>query len=185
VTREGSDGGGQEQFDDIVASLDARMVVVTTAAGGERAGCLVGFHTQSSIDPPRYAFWLSKANHTYRVGLLATHFGIHFLSAEDAELAELFGTRTGDDVDKFAGLDVVTGPAGVPVLAHCPHRLVVRRIAELDEGGDHVCITSEVVETHSPGRFSPLLLSQVEHLNPGHEAEERQTPPTELGPAAR
>ena len=31
------------------------MVVVTTAQGDERAGCLVGFHAQSSIEPPRYA----------------------------------------------------------------------------------------------------------------------------------
>jgi flavin reductase (DIM6/NTAB) family NADH-FMN oxidoreductase RutF len=159
-------------FDVIMTSLDARMAVVTTADERERAGCLVGFHVQSSIQPPRYTIWLSKANHTYRVGLRATHFGIHFLTSDDHELAELFGTRSGDTVDKFRDLPVRTGAGGVPVLLYCPHRLIVRKVAQLDDGSDHVCITTEPVEEHTSGRFEPLRLSDVEHLQPGHAAEE-------------
>ena len=160
-------------FETIMSSLDARMAVVTTADDRERAGCLVGFHVQSSIEPPRYTIWLSKANHTYRVGLRATHFGIHFLTTDDQEVAELFGTRTGETVDKFRGLPLGTGPGRVPVLLRCPHRLIVRRIAQLDDGGDHVCITTEPVEEHTAGRFAPLRLSDVQHLQPGHDADER------------
>lgn len=160
-------------FDTLMSSLDARMAVVTTADEHERAGCLVGFHVQSSIEPPRYAIWLSKANHTYRVGLRASHFGIHFLTAEDVDLAELFGTRTGETVNKFRDLPVGTGAGNVPVLLRCPHRLIVRKLVHLDDGGDHVCITTEPVEEHTTGRFAPLRLSDVEHLQPGHPAEER------------
>jgi hypothetical protein len=46
--------------------LDHPMVVVTTRAGNERAGCLVGFATQVSIGPPRFLVGLSKRNRTYR-----------------------------------------------------------------------------------------------------------------------
>ena len=166
-----------QPFDVIMKSLDSRMAVVTTAAGPDRAGCLVGFHVQSSIDPPRYTIWLSKANHTYRVGLRATHFGIHFLTTEDHELAALFGTRSGDTVDKFRDLPVGTGAGGVPVLRYCPQRLLVRKLAVLDDGGDHVCITTEPIEQHTTGRFVPLRLSDVEDLQPGHAAEEQ--PPIE------
>jgi hypothetical protein len=35
-----------------------------------------------------------------------------------------------------------------------------------------VCITTEPVEEHTSGRFEPLRLSDVEHLQPGHAAEE-------------
>jgi flavin reductase (DIM6/NTAB) family NADH-FMN oxidoreductase RutF len=160
-------------FDTIMGSLDARMAVVTTADERERAGCLVGFHVQSSIEPPRYTIWLSKANHTYRVGLRATHFGIHFLTTDDLDVAELFGTCSGETVDKFRDLPLGTGAGGVPVLLCCPHRLIVRRVAQLDDGGDHVCITTEPIEEHTAGRFDPLRLSQVEHLQPGHAADER------------
>lgn len=168
-----------EAFSTIMASLDPPLVVVTTAVDQERAGCLVGFHTQSSIDPARYCIWLSKANHTYRVALRSTQLGIHFLTAQDLQLAEVFGTLTGDTTDKFIGLHVRSGPGGVPVLDDCPHRLVVQRTALLDEGGDHVCIATEPVSAQSAGKFEPLRLSQAAHLVPGHENEERNSPPTE------
>ncbi|MCT1909143.1 hypothetical protein ACH0CV_13930 [Brachybacterium paraconglomeratum] len=49
----------ENAFATLMAATDPAMVVVTTAAGGERAGCLVGFHAQSSISPERYCLWLS------------------------------------------------------------------------------------------------------------------------------
>lgn len=176
-----------DAFDEVMASLDPPMAVVTAATDGrdgpdnERAGCLVGFHAQSSIDPPQHAVWLSKANHTYRVALLAEHLAVHLLADTDTDraLAERFGTLSGDDTDKFAGLDVVTGPGGVPVLAACAHRLVVRRVAVVDVGGDHVCFVTEPVAAASSGSFRPLRLAAVTDLVPGHEAEERPQPRTE------
>jgi flavin reductase (DIM6/NTAB) family NADH-FMN oxidoreductase RutF len=162
-----------------MASVDNRMIVVTTAVGGERAGCLVGFHAQSSIDPRRYTVWLSKANHTYRVAIRASHLAVHFLTEHDVPLAERFGTLTGDTTDKFDGIAVADGPGSVPLLAACPNRFAARRIALLDEGGDHVCVVLEPVQTSSGGRFAPLSLARVRHLEPGHRTVERHSPPTE------
>jgi flavin reductase (DIM6/NTAB) family NADH-FMN oxidoreductase RutF len=156
-------------FDALMASLDPPMVVVTAAAGGERSGCLVGFHSQSSIEPARSCVWLSKANRTYEVALLATHLGIHLLTEADRPLAALFGGVSGDVVDKFAAVDVDAGPDGVPVLASCPHRLVVRKTAVLDEGGDHVCFVTQPVDAVTAGPFRPLRLSAVADLHAGHE----------------
>jgi flavin reductase (DIM6/NTAB) family NADH-FMN oxidoreductase RutF len=180
----------QAAFSELVASADAAMVVVAAAmAGGpedgaEAAGCLVGFHCQSSIDPPRYSVWLSKANHTYRVALHADHLAVHFLAEGDLDLAEHFGTLSGDAADKFAGWEVETGPGGVPLLARCPHRLVIRRDTVVDSGGDHVSVTGDVVAAWAGGRvdggrFTPLRYSAVADLDAGHPAEERPRPPTE------
>jgi flavin reductase (DIM6/NTAB) family NADH-FMN oxidoreductase RutF len=163
----------------IASSLDAPLIIVTAAEGQERAGCLVGFHTQSSIGPLRYCVWLSKANYTYRVGLHSAFLAIHFLTATDLPLAKRFGTLTGDRVDKFAGLATLPGPGGVPVLQDCPHRMVVRRTTLIDDGGDHVCVTTEPVAVHGNGRFQPLRLAQAVHLEAGHGYGERPSPPTE------
>jgi flavin reductase (DIM6/NTAB) family NADH-FMN oxidoreductase RutF len=168
-----------EVFGEISSSLDPPLVVVTASEGHERAGCLVGFHCQASIDPLRYAVWLSKANHTYRVALRAAHLAVHFLADGDLALAERFGTLTGDTCDKFAGLAVTRGPGGVPVLAHCRHWLSARRTTLVDEGGDHVCLMTEAVAVHARGEFSPLRLSRAAHLQPGHGNTERHSPPTE------
>ena len=169
----------RDPFGAIAASLDPPVIVVTAAEAGEQAGCLVGFHGQSSIEPRRYCVWLSKANHTYRVALRSGYLGIHFLSQADLGLAELFGTRSGDTVDKFAGLPLSQGPGGVPVLRQCTHWLVARRATLLDEGGDHVCVIAEPVTGHAAGRLDPLRLSRVAHLEPGHGSRERPDPPTE------
>jgi flavin reductase (DIM6/NTAB) family NADH-FMN oxidoreductase RutF len=162
-----------------MSSLDAPLIVVTASDGSERAGCLVGFHGQSSIEPARFCVWLSKANHTYRIALRATHLGIHFLTGVDLPLAEHFGTLTGDDRDKFTGMEVHTGVGHVPVLHACANRLVVRRTVLVDEGGDHVCVAAEVVSAQSTGPFVPLRLSQASHLEAGHGSEERNGPSTE------
>jgi flavin reductase (DIM6/NTAB) family NADH-FMN oxidoreductase RutF len=168
-----------DAFDLIAASLDPGMVVVTSAHDGERAGCLVGFHSQSSIDPQRYCVWLSKANHTGRIVRQASTLAVHFLTADQRELAVLFGTHSGDDVDKFARCPWEEGPDGVPLLADVPRRIVGRRIALLDEGGDHLCVVLEPTAAEADGPFTPLRLADVDDLTPGHEAEERPSPPTE------
>jgi flavin reductase (DIM6/NTAB) family NADH-FMN oxidoreductase RutF len=169
----------EDGFGPIASSLDAPLIVVTAADGKELAGCLVGFHTQSSIEPLRYCVWLSKANYTYRVALHSTHLAVHFLTSADLPLAERFGTLTGDRADKFAGLRTAPGPGGVPLLGDCPHWLVGRRTTLVDEGGDHVCMMTEPVAEQTGGRFKPLRLSQAAHLQPGHGNEERPIPPTE------
>jgi len=168
-----------EALSAIVESLDPPLIVVTTAIGTERAGCLAGFHAQSSIDPPRYTIWLSKANHTYRVALRADYLAVHFLTAADLPLAERFGTLSGDTTDKFAGLAAASDLGGTPILLDCPHRLLGRKVAMLDEGGDHVCVVTETVRADSGGAFEPLRLSRAAHLQPGHESQERHGPPTE------
>jgi flavin reductase (DIM6/NTAB) family NADH-FMN oxidoreductase RutF len=163
-----------DDFAFLAGSDDPPMVLVTSAVEGQQAGCLVGFHSQSSIDPPRYCVWLSKANRTYRITQRATHFAIHFLTANDLPLAERFGTLTGDVTDKFAGIGLSTHEGGVPVLDDCPHWVVARRMTLLDDGGDHVCVVGEVIEAHAGGAFSPLRLSQVAGLDAGHSVDEPQ-----------
>ena len=169
----------EDAFDELIAALDPPMAIVTTVSGGERAGCLIGFHAQCSISPLRYVVWLSKANHTFRVGVHARSFAVHFPSEDDGELARLFGTTSGDDVDKFDQCAWEEGDGGVPLLTDCPNRLVAERVALLDEGSDHVCLVLQPTTASARTPFRPLHLSQVEHLRPGHESEERPKPAEE------
>jgi flavin reductase (DIM6/NTAB) family NADH-FMN oxidoreductase RutF len=159
--------------------LNPPMMIVTTAVDDERAGCLVGFHAQGGIDPRRYAIWLSKANHTYRVATHAEYLIAHFLTAADHDLAELFGTLSGDEVDKFARCDWEPTKWNVPALTRCPNRVVVRRTALLDEGSDHVCLVTEPLDASGDDEFRPLRFGEVRDLDAGHGVEERPTPPTE------
>src|SRR4051812_30485281 len=91
-----------EEFDRFAEVLDYPMFVVTTTDGTERSGCLVGFATQTSIDPPRFLVCLSEKNHTLGVAQRAELLAVHVLDEEQHDLAELFGGETGDRTDKFA-----------------------------------------------------------------------------------
>jgi flavin reductase (DIM6/NTAB) family NADH-FMN oxidoreductase RutF len=163
-------------FDTLMAHADSALVVVTTASDDQRAGCVVGFHTQCSIEPVRYAVWFSKANFTYRVSLFATHLAVHFLGADDMELAELFGATTGDRFDKFAHCEWEPGPGGVPLLDRCPNRLVLARTSAWDDGGDHVCLVGAPVHAEATTDLVPLRLSAGHDIDAGHPVEERGEP---------
>ncbi|MDQ2650356.1 MAG: flavin reductase family protein [Actinomycetota bacterium] len=168
-----------DELGDLVAAADGAMVVVTAhdPVGDERDGCLVGFHAQCSIDPPRYAVWLSVTNRTHRVARSSSHLTVHFLAATDHALAARFGGVTGDDLpnagdSKLEQVDWVEGPGGVPVLQAVAHRFVGRIVAFDDEPeGDHSCVVLEPVEVVAPDRAEPpLRLSQASDIEAGHEA---------------
>lgn len=157
-------------FDDLATGTDPAMVIVTAAWEGEQAGCLVGFSTQCSIDPARYLVCLSKNNRTYRVAQHAPALALHFLGRDDAELAALFGGRTGDETDKFTRCDWSPWRDGTPLLDDCTDRLVGRPVAWHDVG-DHVAVVLESLDAQVSGQpRAPLRFSRVRHLEPGHEA---------------
>ena len=162
-----------DSFDAFVDGLDYPMFVVTTSAGQERAGCLVGFATQASIDPPRMLVCLSVANRTYRVARDADLLAVHVLDPEQRDLAELFGGSTGDDNDKFADCRWTEGPEGVPVLEDCPRRFV-GRIVDSHGLGDHVGFLLDPLRVEAYDEGPALGYEQVEDLEPGHDAGDHQ-----------
>ena len=167
----------------VVAGADPAMAIVTTcAASGEHDGCLVGFHSQCSIDPERYAVWLSVTNRTYRCSLDATHLAVHFLSSADHALGVRFGGFSGDDFEaggdgKLDGVPWRPGPGDVPVLDEVARWFVgriVRRGERASSGGDHVWVELEPVEVavvdEDDAAWAPLRLADVSDIEPGHEA---------------
>lgn len=160
----------ERAFDDLVAAMDSAMVVVTVATDEGRDGCLVGFHSQASIDPPHYAVWLSTANRTARLAQRAVHLAVHLLAEDQHALAELFGGATGDEVDKLVHTTWEAGPSGVPLLVACPNRFVGRIVDRLDAGGDHVCMVLRPTESSCGAAGRPLRLGAVTDIEPGHPA---------------
>ncbi len=111
-------------------------VVTTVGPDGERGGCLAGFATQCSIEPLRFLVCISRANHTFDVISRATVLALHLLGSDQGATASAFGERSGDTVDKFAGLRWHPGPAGVPILDECVAWMVAGIIGRFDVG-DH------------------------------------------------
>ncbi len=154
----------------LVAGLDYPMLIVTAAADGRRAGCLVGFSTQCSIDPLRFLVCISKRNATSRVARDASHLAVHFLTRDDRKLSELFGEQTGDRIDKFSHCGWQEAPEGVPVL-HAGAGYYVGAVLERRDLGDHHGFLLEPVRAVAhAGRGPQMGFQDVRDMEPGHQA---------------
>ena len=156
-----------ETFNSLMAELDYPMFIVTTVADGERSGCLIGFATQISIKPPRFLAGLSHKNHTYRVARGAELLGVHFVPADAEQLAELFGSETGDEVDKFERCAWREGPAGVPIVEGLPNWFVGRIVDRLD-AGDHDAMILEPVAAQRDTGEEEMTFHRAKRIEPGH-----------------
>ncbi|UDY22966.1 flavin reductase family protein [Nocardioides sp. Kera G14] len=158
-----------EEFDPFIEGLDYPVFVVTASSGEEADGCLVGFATQASIDPPRLLVCLSVANRTFRVAQGTEFLAVHVLAADQHGLAEHFGGETGDEVDKLAGVPWHPGPDGVPLLDDLP-RYVVGRVLSRTPFGDHVGHLLEPVSESVDSSEQALTLQDADDITAGHPA---------------
>jgi flavin reductase (DIM6/NTAB) family NADH-FMN oxidoreductase RutF len=158
----------QDAFTRLVSQLDYSMFIVTAAADGERAGCLIGFASQVSIHPQRFLACLSIKNRTFRVASGAQLLVVHFVDESQTGLAELFGGETGDEVDKFDLCQWREGPGGAPVLSALPNWFA-GRVLERFEFGDHSGFLLEPVEGEVQEEGTPLRFRQAKWIEPGHE----------------
>ncbi len=157
-------------FDECVSGLDYPMVIVSVASGADRAGCLVGFSTECSIDPARYAVCISKRNRTAEVAARAGMMVVHFLRPGDKDLARLFGEETDDEVPKFERCSWRPGPDGAPVIGVCDW--FAGRIVQRIDVGDHVLHVLDVIEggNSASARAGQLGFQAVRDLEAGHDA---------------
>ena len=158
----------EETFHQLVGGLDYPMFIVTAAAGGERDGCLVGFATQTSVDPPRFLVCLSEKNRTTKLARDADVFAVHWVPAEAEALAELFGGETGDEVHKLTRVSWREGPEGVPLLDDCPNRFVGRVEARLP-AGDHIAHLLAPIAAERGADHDELTFHRAKRIEPGHE----------------
>jgi len=162
--------GTSEGFADIMSQLDYPMYIVTTRAGDERSGCLVGFTTQTGIDPARFLVAISNKNHTFRVAQDAEYLAVHVLSPENRPISELFGEQTGDEIDKFSQCEWSEGPHGLPILDGAAGWFVGRVLDRFDLG-DHMgfLLDPEVGELRE--KLNKLLtFRDVSDMEAGHGA---------------
>jgi flavin reductase (DIM6/NTAB) family NADH-FMN oxidoreductase RutF len=164
-------GGGTSRKDDLQPFFDVVdypfYVVTVRSADAAMSGCLAGFVSQCSIDPPNFLVCISKANHTFPVAERSTAMGLHLLGDHQVDVAQLFGEETGDVVDKFAAVDWRLGWTGAPLLAESSVSLEGRILGHFSVG-DHEAFLlrgERAVAGSSPGL---LTYRAAPPLEPGH-----------------
>lgn len=154
----------------LAGSLDYPLFIVTASDGERREGCVIGFATQCSFDPPRFLACLSRMNRTYRLALGVDALAVHLVPRAQLALAELFGGETGDEIDKFERCDWHEGPRGLPILDGCPSWLAGSILARQDLG-DHVGFWLDPFEARHEADAQIVYFQEVKTaIEPGHPA---------------
>lgn len=164
-----SDRSARQVLDRFAASLDYPMFVVTVRRHRRQDGCLIGFATQTSIDPPRLLVCLSRSNATTRTARRARYLGVHQLTGQQIDLARVFGAESGDWTDKFTDVAWYAGPHRVPLLGDAPTWLVGRVVKRFDVG-DHRGFLLEPAASGDQHSESVLTFRAVASMDPGHPA---------------
>lgn len=155
-------------FQRLMGELDYSLLIVTTRDEDELAGCLVGFASQVSIDPPRFLVCISNKNRTHRVALKSSLLIVHFVPETEERLAVLFGGETGDETDKFARCAWREGPGAAPVLCDLEDWFAGRVLQRLDFG-DHCGHLLEPVDGEAHRSGESLTFRRAKWIAPGHE----------------
>jgi flavin reductase (DIM6/NTAB) family NADH-FMN oxidoreductase RutF len=150
-------------------AFPAPAFVVTACAGGRRAGCVVGFATEVSIDPARFLVCISRANATFAVAMQARRLAVHAVTEGERGIAQLFGGETGDDVDKFSLCDWAAAADGTPILTACPTWFIGRIVQRIDLG-DHVGCVLHPERWQDGGEIAQLTVRDLGDIAPGHPA---------------
>lgn len=128
-------------------ALSCGLYIVSAAAGGKDAGCVVNTVTQVTNTPNVLMVAVNKENFTAGAIRQAGAFSVAVLDeTATMELIGRFGFRSSRDLDKFEGVDFALDENGMPfpvegVNAHFACRLV----SEVD-AGTHALFLGEVTD---------------------------------------
>ena len=96
--------------------LTLGVYVVGVANAGQRDGFTAAWVMQVSFDPLLLALSINPANASYPLLHAGGGFAVSVLREGQLELAQRFGTRSGRDQDKLAGIRWHSGRKGAPIL---------------------------------------------------------------------
>lgn len=164
------------EFRKALGSFTTGVTVVTTCypRDGEDVGLTVNSFNSVSLEPPMVLWSLDRSAKSLPAFSAASHFAVHILAEDQEQLSTRFACP---EDDRFAGLNIVRGPDGIPMLEHCAARFVCRTAFKY-EGGDHLIFVGEVVGfdhqelpplLYHGGQYAQLLKKQVPPTDREHE----------------
>ena len=131
------------EFRRALGSFATGVTIITTLdADGNKVGLTANSFNSVSLSPPLVLWSLAETSASLPAFRAATHWAVHVLAADQEPLSSRFAKR---GVDKFAGLELDTGPDGIPLLRGCTARFECRTAFQY-EGGDHVILVGQVLK---------------------------------------
>jgi flavin reductase (DIM6/NTAB) family NADH-FMN oxidoreductase RutF len=125
--------------------LSYGVYVVGVAAGERRDGFTAAWVMQASFDPLVLALSINSSNASYELLHAGGGFTVNVLKQGQLDLARRFGTRSGRNEDKLAGIRWIPGRSGAPILEQALAYFDCE-LAGRHRAGDHELVLGRVVD---------------------------------------
>lgn len=125
--------------------LSFGVYVVGAAQDERRDAFTAAWVTQASFDPLLLALSVNPQNASYSLMHASSAFTVNVLKRGQLELARRFGTRSGREQDKLAGVSWHPGRSGAPILDEALAYLDCE-LTESLRAGDHELVVGRVVD---------------------------------------
>lgn len=159
-----------DEFRAAMREIPSVVTIVTTSVHGIRHGLTATAVASVSADPPQVLVCAHRATRSAVAISAAGRFGLNFLGADHAELAEAFAAPTADPENRFRRARWKAGPSGTPLLVDALvafECLVVNEIAS----GTHLILVGQVADVRCrEGRA--LIYQRGAFARPGAHAED-------------
>jgi flavin reductase (DIM6/NTAB) family NADH-FMN oxidoreductase RutF len=127
--------------------LTLGVYVVGVADAGRRDGFTAAWVMQVSFDPLLLALSINPGHASYPLLLGGGGFAVSVLKHGQVELARRFGTQSGRDHDKLAGLRWRPGRKGAPILEDALAYFDCELTGSM-RSGDHQLVLGRVIDGH-------------------------------------
>jgi flavin reductase (DIM6/NTAB) family NADH-FMN oxidoreductase RutF len=159
----------QREIAALFRRLTGGVYVVGVAHQGRRNAFTAAWITQASFDPLLLALAIHPEHASYELLAESGAFAVSVLERGRLDIARAFGTRSGRDADKLAGVQWRAAGSGSPVLeesvAFFDCRVVSRHPA-----GDHELVIGRVVDgTVLKADAEPMIYAETGDLDGSEE----------------
>ncbi len=159
----------QVEYEKAIKTKYPEQVVIAIAKdrNGKANPVTLGWTMIASGQPPMMAIAVAKTHYSVETITHSRCFTIAFPSAEMADAALFFGSRSGRDIDKFAEFKCQTAPA-----VQIDSVLLAEAVANFEctleqhmHAGDHIIFVGKVVASHVNTEARKRLYT----IGPGHK----------------
>ena len=140
----------------VVRECGSSVAIVTVAWEGKLHGMTATSFTTVSFRPPIILVCLHRLSRTHSFVQASGYFAINFLTENQFQWSDRFAGRQPEIDDRFAGIQLVTGVTGAPILADCLAWLEGRVTASYAVG-DHTIFVADVVAGNLGTSDRPLI----------------------------
>lgn len=154
---------------DLFRRLTTGVYVVGVAADGRRNAFTAAWLTQVSFDPLLLALSVNPEHASWPLLLQGGGFAVSVLRRDQLPLVAAFGTRSGRDTDKLAGVAWRPAPSGAPVLTDAVAWLDCRLHARFPAGDHEVVLARPVAGELVAPEEPPLLYPDTGEIDGSRE----------------